>query len=84
MAAPIIRQGDRDEVGTWPGPGTVIEHVQGPTSNSWVQAYRYAAEKAAGGPSGWARTSTASPGSRCPGSVRTRRRWPVAGPRRAE
>jgi microsomal dipeptidase-like Zn-dependent dipeptidase len=52
MAAPIIRQGDRDEVSTWRGPGTVIEHVQGPTSNSWVQAYRYAAEKAAGGPVG--------------------------------
>jgi microsomal dipeptidase-like Zn-dependent dipeptidase len=48
MVAPIIRQGDRDEVDTWRGPGTVVEHVQGLTSNSWVQAYRYAAEKAAG------------------------------------
>jgi microsomal dipeptidase-like Zn-dependent dipeptidase len=48
LVAPIIRQGDRDEVDTWRGAGTVIEHVQGMTSNSWVQAYRYAAEKAAG------------------------------------
>jgi microsomal dipeptidase-like Zn-dependent dipeptidase len=52
MVAPIIRQGDLSEIDAWPGPGTVIEHVQGPTSNSWVQAYRYAADKAAGGPVG--------------------------------
>jgi microsomal dipeptidase-like Zn-dependent dipeptidase len=52
MVAPIIRQGDLEEVDTWLGPGTVIEHVQGLTSNSWVQAYRYAAEKAAGAPVG--------------------------------
>lgn len=52
MVAPIIRQGDQDEVDTWRGPGTVVDHVQGSTSNSWVQAYRYAVEKAAGGPVG--------------------------------
>jgi microsomal dipeptidase-like Zn-dependent dipeptidase len=52
MVAPIIRQGDREEVDTWRGPGSAIEHVQGLTSNSWVQAYRYAVEKGAGAPVG--------------------------------
>lgn len=52
MVAPIIRQGSVAEIDTWRGGGTVVEHVQGETSNSWVQAYRYAAAKAAGGPVG--------------------------------
>jgi microsomal dipeptidase-like Zn-dependent dipeptidase len=52
MVAPIIRQGDREEVDTWRGSATAIEHVQGSTSNSWVQAYRYAVAQGKGAPVG--------------------------------
>jgi microsomal dipeptidase-like Zn-dependent dipeptidase len=46
MVAAITRQGDVAEIDTWRGRGAAdIPHVCGNTSNSFVQAYRYAYER---------------------------------------
>jgi microsomal dipeptidase-like Zn-dependent dipeptidase len=51
MVALISGQGDLDEIKTWRGDGrTVVEHICGNTSQTWVQAYLYAVEKMQGGP----------------------------------
>jgi microsomal dipeptidase-like Zn-dependent dipeptidase len=47
----ILHQGDLAQIDTWRGPGgqTVVEHVSGNTTNTFVQAYLYAVSKMAGG-----------------------------------
>jgi microsomal dipeptidase-like Zn-dependent dipeptidase len=53
MVAPIIAQGNLDEVVTWTRPdGTSIPHVCGATTNTFVQPYLYAVERMNGGPVG--------------------------------
>jgi len=52
MLGVILHQGDLDEIVTWNGDATrtVVDHVSGNTSNTFLQAYQYAASKMAGGP----------------------------------
>ena len=53
MVAPIIAQGNLEQVNTWKRPdGTSIPHVCGSTINTYVQAYLYAVERMNGGPVG--------------------------------
>lgn len=51
MVAPIISQGELDEVATWTRPdGTSVPHVIGQSTNTFAQALLYAVEKMQGGP----------------------------------
>ena len=50
----IPHQGDLHQIKTWAGPGqTVIPHICGNTSNTFVQAYLYAVSKMQGAPIGF-------------------------------
>ncbi len=54
MVAVILNQGKVDEINTWRGAGqTVVEHLCGNSSETWVQAYLYAVEKMQGAPVGF-------------------------------
>jgi microsomal dipeptidase-like Zn-dependent dipeptidase len=46
MIAPIVHQGDLDQIAAWEGPGqTFVPHTCGNTSNTVIQAYQYAVSK---------------------------------------
>jgi microsomal dipeptidase-like Zn-dependent dipeptidase/lysophospholipase L1-like esterase len=54
MVCPLLGQGGLEATDTWHGTGsTRIDHINGNTSNSLVQAYLYAAEKMKGRPVGF-------------------------------
>ncbi|MGK3958415.1 membrane dipeptidase [Arthrobacter sp. R4] len=50
MLSVIIHQGDDDEIETWRGGADTIEHTSEGTSNTLLQAYRYAVSKMPGMP----------------------------------
>jgi microsomal dipeptidase-like Zn-dependent dipeptidase len=50
IIAPIVHQGDLNQINTWRGPDqTVVEHTCGNTSNTIIQAFLYAVSKMQGG-----------------------------------
>jgi microsomal dipeptidase-like Zn-dependent dipeptidase len=53
MVSIIPHQGRIDQINTWRGSSTVVEHINGTSSNTAVQAYLYAASKMQGGPVGF-------------------------------
>ena len=54
MICPLLGQGNLETTDTWHGIGpTKIDHINGNTTNSLVQAYLYAAEKMQGLPVGF-------------------------------
>ena len=51
MVGVIVRQGTKDQIKTWRGPGqTVVDHTCSNTSETWVQAYLHAVAKMQGRP----------------------------------
>jgi microsomal dipeptidase-like Zn-dependent dipeptidase len=51
MVAVIVRQGTKDQIKTWRGPGqTVVDHSCSNSSETWVQAYLHAVAKMQGQP----------------------------------